>query len=64
MHVPAAPIHQEQRQLQQGLSQQQQARLKVERQPATAIQAAMAELVMQLGAQLAQQAATDGQTQE
>ena len=63
MHAPAMPTYQEQRQLQQGLTQQQQARPKVERQAATAVQPAMAEGVMQDGAQLAEQAATNGQIQ-
>ena len=57
MHAPAAPNHQEQKQLQQGLTQQQQARLTVERRAAVAMQAALAEVAMQVGTQLAQQAA-------
>ena len=63
MHTPAVPIRQEQRQLQQGLTQQQQARVKVQQQAAMAVQPAVAEGGRQDGAQLAEQAATNGQTQ-
>ncbi len=61
MHATTAPIHPEQRQLQQGPTQQL-ASLKAERQTAIAAQAAMAQ--MQVGARFAEHAATNDQIQE
>ena len=61
MHATTAPIHPEQRQLQQGPTQQL-ASLKADRQAAIAAQAAMAQ--MQVGARFAEHIATDDQIPE